>query len=58
MQLPRTDPDTRFEQLLQDLPPETAHRGVTAVVVWVRCAILPNSVCIPLAKTIALAGEH
>jgi hypothetical protein len=25
MQLPLTDPDTLFEELLQDLPPETAH---------------------------------
>ena len=25
MQLPLTDPDTLFEALLQDLPPETAH---------------------------------
>ena len=24
MQLPLTDPDTLFEELLQDLPPETA----------------------------------
>jgi hypothetical protein len=27
MQLPLTDPDTLFEELLQDLPPETAHMG-------------------------------
>jgi hypothetical protein len=25
MPLPLTDPDTLFEELLQDLPPETAH---------------------------------
>jgi hypothetical protein len=25
MQLPLTDPETLFERLLQDLPPETAH---------------------------------
>ena len=25
MQLPLTDPETLFEELLQDLPPETAH---------------------------------
>ena len=25
MQLPLPDPDTLFEELLQDLPPETAH---------------------------------
>jgi hypothetical protein len=25
MQTPLTDPDTLFEELLQDLPPETAH---------------------------------
>jgi len=27
MQLPLTDPETRFEALVQDLPPETAHRA-------------------------------
>ena len=34
MQLPLTDPDTLFEELLQDLPPETAQmaRECTAFV--------------------------
>ena len=30
MQMPQTDPDTLFEELLQDLPPETIQRAGSA----------------------------
>jgi hypothetical protein len=65
MQLPLTDPDTLFEELLQDLPPETVQMArefkafVRAKKVKTPCATLTGGLLILwLGQIFARGGRH